>query len=190
MSRDEGFQVGDRSTRTLYDTRLVRAYRQAGPGVVIAWDAVLDASWAKGERVTLEDAVLPLPYRLALLKVRAALCEAGLLDKDGRIREASWKVWFLPAHDRREARRESGRRGGLAAHSKPSPSEADSEALALLEASSSVALPDRTDRTDRPSVPSDNGSTEAIESSRARPTPVQPFTDWIDADRPRPRAAS
>jgi hypothetical protein len=152
MSRDGGFQVGDRSTRTLFDPCLIRAYQRAGLGVIVAWDAIVDASWLRGERVTLEDALLPLPYRIRIPTVREALTEAGLLDEEGRIRAQSWASWFVPANDRREARRESGRRGGLAAHLKPSPSSATSEALALLEASSTDALPDRTDRTDRPSV--------------------------------------
>ena len=64
MSRDAGFQIGDRSTRTLYDVRLVRATRKAGLAAIVAWDAIVDASWESGCRVGFDDAVDTLPYDL------------------------------------------------------------------------------------------------------------------------------
>ena len=129
MSRDCGFEVGDRSTRTLYDTRLLRAYKVAGLQVVVAWDAIVDESWAKGERVTIEDALLPLPYAIDVAVVADALRAEGLLDTEGRIRDASWSAWFEVAnarrttkreHDRAYARRMAAARWGTGTESVPS----------------------------------------------------------------------
>ena len=109
MSRDGGFQVGDRSSRTLYDVRLVRATRKAGLAVVVAWDAIVDASWEAGERVPFDDAIDTLPYDLGdSMSIKAALTSIGLLE-DGLIREDSWTNWFGAAEDRREAKRERDR---------------------------------------------------------------------------------
>ena len=110
MSRDGGFSIGDRSSRTLYDVRLVRAYRQVGLAAIVAWDAVVDASWEAGERVTFDDAVDTLPYDLGDSDaVRAALVSVSLLDDEGLIRCESWSSWFGVADDRREAKRERDR---------------------------------------------------------------------------------
>jgi len=125
MSRDGGFQVGDRSSRTLYDVRLVRATRKAGLAVVVAWDAIVDASWEAGERVPFDDAIDTLPYDLGdSMSIKAALTSVGLLE-DGLIREDSWTNWFGAAEDRREAKRErdrtyaAARRQRVAAESAP-----------------------------------------------------------------------
>jgi hypothetical protein len=140
MSRDEGFPIGDRSTRTLYDVRLVRAARKVGLSAVVAWDAIVDASWEAGHRVTFADAVDILPYDLGDTDaVLAALVSIGLLADDGCIREESWQTWYQPAYDRREERREAGRRGGLA----------KARNLAALEQSQSTGVAEPY-----PSVPS------------------------------------
>ena len=124
MSRDGGFSIGDRSSRTLYDVRLVRAYRQVGLAAIVAWDAVVDASWEAGERVTFDDAVDTLPYDIGDSDaVRAALVSVSLLDDEGLIRCESWSSWFGVADDRREAKRERDRayaaRRRLGSDSKP-----------------------------------------------------------------------
>jgi hypothetical protein len=109
MSRDGGFQVGDRSSRTLYDVRLVRATRKAGLAVIVAWDAIVDASWEAGCRVPFDDAIDTLPYDLGdSVSIKAALTSVGLLE-DGLIREDSWASWFGIADERREAKRERDR---------------------------------------------------------------------------------
>lgn len=111
MSRDAGFPIGDRSTRTLYDVRLIRAARRAGPAAVIAWDAIVDASWEAGCRVAFDDAVDPLPYDMTdSAEIRATLVSVGLLDTSGLIREESWANWFGPADSRRANTRERWRR--------------------------------------------------------------------------------
>ena len=111
MSRDGGFPVGDRSSRTLYDVRLVRATRKAGLAAIVAWDAIVDASWEAGCRVQFDDAIDTLPYDLGDTKgIRSALTSVGLLGEDGLIREESWASWFGVAYGRREATRERGRR--------------------------------------------------------------------------------
>lgn len=110
MSRDGGFSIGDRSTRTLYDVRLVRATRKCGLAAIVAWDAVVDASWASGERVPFDDAVDTLPYDLGdTAAIREALTSVCLLDENGLVREESWLSWFGVADERREAKRERDR---------------------------------------------------------------------------------
>ena len=110
MSRDGGFSVGDRSSRTLYDVRLVRATRRAGLAAIVAWDAVVDASWEAGQRVVFDDAIDTLPYDLGdTISIRAALTAVGLLGDDGLIREESWASWFGVADERRESKRERDR---------------------------------------------------------------------------------
>ena len=153
MSRDGGFEVGDRSTRTLYDTRLVRAYRIAGLAAVVAWDAIVDESWAKGQRVTIEDALLPLPYEIDAGAVSAALQTVGLLDNAGYIREDSWDTWFAPAHARREAKRERDR-----AYAKKAAAvrwDASSDTLPSRERVVSESLGTRMPPSVRPSVRTD-----------------------------------
>ena len=146
MSRDCGFEVGDRSTRTLYDTRLLRAYKVAGLGVVVAWDAIVDESWAKGERVTIEDALLPLPYVIDVQAVTDALRTEGLLDADGRIRDASWAAWFEVANARRETKRERDRAYAKKAAAARWPTADDPLPIRARVANGS-------DATVRPSVP-------------------------------------
>jgi hypothetical protein len=103
--------VRDRSTRTLFDVRVVRAYRLAGPAAVIAWDAIVDASWEAGERVPLADALDSLPYQLGdAEELGAALRRVGLLDSDGLIRAEAWADWYGTAAARREASRERAAR--------------------------------------------------------------------------------
>lgn len=157
MSRGAGFPIGDRSTRTLYDVRLIRAARRAGPAAVIAWDAIVDASWEAGCRVAFDDAVDPLPYDMTdSTEIRAALVSVGLLDTAGLIREESWGNWFLPAYERREKCRETGRRGGLA-------KARSSDPRATLERPLSKTLP-------VPSVPS---------------VPILPAAVEVSGDKPR-----
>lgn len=160
MSRDGGFSIGDRSTRTLYDVRLVRATRRAGIGAIVAWDAILDASWAAGERIPFDDAVDTLPYDLGdTAAIRAALEAVGLLDDGGLIREESWASWFGVADERREAKRERDR-----AYAARRRLGNDSPPIGARPTTSDRTDPTGpTDRSVPPVAPSTNG--ETIESA-------------------------
>ena len=176
MSRDCGFEVGDRSTRTLYDTRLLRAYKVAGLGVVVAWDAIVDESWAKGERVTIEDALLPLPYVIDVQAVTDALRTEGLLDADGRIRDASWAAWFEVANARRETKRERDRAYAKKAAAARWPTADDPLPIRARVANGS-------DATVRPSVPTVRPSRapargEALQGKNGKSEPV-PLADLL-----------
>lgn len=153
MSRDGGFGIGDRSTRTLYDVRLVRATRRVGLGAIVAWDAIVDASWAAGERVPFDDAVDTLPYDLGdTAPIRAALEAVCLLDSDGLIRPESWASWFGVADDRREAKRER-----------------DREYAARRRLGNDSSPTDARPSTSDPSVPS-GPSDRTVSPSRERPS--------------------
>jgi hypothetical protein len=180
MSRDGGFEVGDRSTATLSDTRLIRAVAIAGPWTVPAWDAIVDASWSKGERVTLDDAVLRLPsvYRPLIAKLdvyRDALRTVGLLDGDSRIRQESWAVWFDPANQRREAKRKRDRDRARRAADERWRNESDSPADRERPAGGPYAT-DRADPTEpiRPTVP--------IRPNKGNQQPDEWFSDFGRVD--------
>lgn len=117
MSRDDGFDVADVSTVLLDDPKIKALWRSLndeslmGRAVTLHLATVL-ASWRQGCRVTVQEAVpLWITPDPALI---AALQAAGLLDRTGKLPPRSWKGWFGPAWERREARREAGRKGGQA----------------------------------------------------------------------------
>jgi hypothetical protein len=167
MSRDAGFPIGDRSTRTLHDIRLIRAIRAAGLGALAAWDAVLDASWAAGERVPLEDAVDALAFDIGDLEpIRAALVKHGLLEEDGLIRSSSWEAWFTVAAERRKAARMKSALGGLRARGARSPEEALS---LLLQRTDSGLTAGSTAEVTPPTVPTVPTVPIARETGRKRP---------------------
>ena len=158
MTRPDGFQTADHDVGFLVDDRVLDAVELVGPVAVVAYLAVRDASWARGERVDLTAAVRRLPalYGLddVLEEVAAALLGVGLLDAEGRIPRASWDVWFGAAAARREIRRARGRAGGLAksrnrgastssAHPNGKPNTSPSTSSAQVERKSTRALPDR-----------------------------------------------
>lgn len=118
MSREDGFDVADVATGHLDDPKVKALWRALAPDqdrmsrALMLHVATLLASWRQGSRVTVTEAV---PVWLDPdAELVAALVAARLLDKSGRIPPRSWKGWFGPAWDRREVRRESGRRGGQA----------------------------------------------------------------------------
>lgn len=113
MARD-GFATRDRSTGTYRDAKVVRVVARVGLAGAVAWDALLDASWSSGSRVTLEEALLGLPRAYQLgdeLELRAVLEEEGLVDSEGRPALASWEAWYGPAAERRAAARAGGLEG-------------------------------------------------------------------------------
>lgn len=112
MSRDPITRM-DVDTRWLYTDharKLQTAHPETWPTHWCAYQAVLAESWWKGQRVTLADAwspVIPGTMEDAL----AALQDADLLDKAGRVTINAWKKWFEPALDRIERRRAAGKAG-------------------------------------------------------------------------------
>jgi hypothetical protein len=118
MSRDDGFDVADVATGHLDDPKVRALWRALAPDqdrmgrALTLHLATLLASWRQGCRVTVSEAV---PVWLNPdAELVAALVDARLLDRTGRIPPRSWKGWFGPAWERRELRRESGRKGGQA----------------------------------------------------------------------------
>ena len=163
MSRDAGFAIGDRSTRTLYDVRLVRATRKVGLAAVVAWDAVVDASWESGCRVAFDDAVDTLPYDLGDTgAIQAALTDVGLLDADGLIREPSWASWFGVADERRESKRERDR-----AYAASRRQRVANESQAVVPSYRPIVPTGPTDRSSPRETPSiDGGTKRAADTAR------------------------
>jgi len=153
VSRDDGFPTADIDTGLLDDPKIRRLIRACADdeGLIarclIAYQAVLYASWGRGERVTLDDAA-PL-WLTGLDDLAARLVEHGLLASDRRVASQSWDNWFGPAWDRREERRASGRKGGQA---KARNKHLSGLGVAEVEQSQSEALPVSTVL---PSLPSD-----------------------------------
>lgn len=111
----EGFIVRDRHVSTYLDAKVLRAVARLGPSAAVAYDQLLDYSWAQGERATLEDALLGFPVALYgigdVSAYLAVFVEVGLLDGDGRVPDAAWDRWFGPAAARKAAAREGGVEG-------------------------------------------------------------------------------
>lgn len=119
MSRDGGFPIADLDVGLLDDPKvrtLVRSTRDEAivARCMVAFIAVILASWRQGERVTLDEAA-PL-WLTGLDDLAERLRDAGLLDADGRVPEKSWIGWFGPASDRRATRRFEGAVNGLVSH--------------------------------------------------------------------------
>src|SRR5690242_9246637 len=119
MSRDDGFRVADIDVGILDDPKvrsLIRgcADEALAARCLVALVATFVSSWARGERVRLEDAA---PLWISDLPTLAGqLTVARLLDDEHRIPMHAWTNWFGPAADRREKRRAAGSKGGKASH--------------------------------------------------------------------------
>lgn len=155
MGRDEGFAIADVASDYLDDSKVRNLWRRLAPDVgamceaLVIREAVLLGSWREGRRVTVDDASpLWLPIREDLVE---ALVAVGLLDRTRRVPQRSWTSWFDPAVGRREARREAGRRGGVAS-GKRRRSDASSDAEPPPNPSGPSG-PDRPIRPNRPSSP-------------------------------------
>jgi len=147
--RPDGFATADHDVGFLQDERVLDAVDVAGVQAVVAYLAVRDASWSRGERVAFGPAVrrLSIAYGLGDLDaLQAVLVHVGLLDDDGRIPAKTWDSWYGVAESRRRERREAGRRGGLAkARNRARSPASPSSPVAPLQLSSSDALPVRQD---------------------------------------------
>lgn len=167
MSRDEGFRIADVDVGLLDDPKvraLVRSTRDEGTVArcLVGYVGTVLSSWARGERVGLNDAS-PL-WLTGLDELAEQLAGAGLLDASGRIPERAWASWFVPAKDRQEATRErwrraaaGRRRGGRDADSESSPRgvQAESRAPSYPSVLSVLAVPTS------PTSPSRNGAARA-----------------------------
>jgi hypothetical protein len=155
MGRDDGFAIADVAVGYFDDEKVRRLWRRLSPDVgamceaLALHQAALLASWREGRRVDVESAApLWLPVRQELVDHLTAV---GLLDKTRRVSARSWSSWYGPAAQRREERREAGRKGGLAKAerlAKASPKRSSSSARAELYPSV-------------PSVPSEPSSARA-----------------------------
>ena len=155
MSRDDGFAVADLSVNLYDDDKVKRLYRELDGDLgrmghaMMLCEATLLASWRDGHRVTVYDAA-PI-WMTVDDELVAVLVRVGLLDKTHRRPIRSWNAWFGPANERREARRESGRLGGLRARGKRTLADALSTLNSSAD-SSATASPHLTVRpSDRPS---------------------------------------
>lgn len=175
MSRDDGFTVADRDVGLLSDPKVIRAYRRLGFAAVVAFEAVVDASWEAGYRVTLEEAMLRLPYDFGdWTAVTETLLAEGLIGDDGLVMDESWERWFRPAWERRENRRRSGAIGGARSWDKRRISDAEAAPKRSRSTLSSSAEPVR------PSVRTDSLN-EIVEVNAARavsgtPAPTAPLS--------------
>jgi hypothetical protein len=116
MSRDDGFAIADVDTGFFADPKVVALARRLRDPVQTAahlalYLALVLGSWGAGARITFDEAV-PAWLLGPVDELRSNLAAVGLIDADGRIPKRAWTSWYLPAHTRREARRESGRLGG------------------------------------------------------------------------------
>jgi hypothetical protein len=149
MSRDDGFTVADVDSAYLDDAKMRQLWQRLQDAdrmarAVVLHSATLLASWRHGERIrVMQAAPIWLPADDALV---AALKAVKLLDRAGKIPEASWDQWFGAAWQRREARREIGRAGGRASGKRRA-----TVSEPTVQRQSSASEPVRTDRTD-PSV--------------------------------------
>jgi hypothetical protein len=116
MSRNGGFLVRDRDTGYLRDPKVIAAVRLAGLGAPILYDAVVDASWHAGRRVSALEALEALPRAYAAIgeEVAEALEAAGLLDSEGRVPEHVWADWYEGAMARKDRLTRAGKAGAEA----------------------------------------------------------------------------
>jgi len=143
MSRDDGFAVADVCVNLYDDDKVKQLYRELGGDLgrmghaMMLCEAALLASWRDGHRRTVHEAA-PI-WMTVDDELVAVLVRVGLLDRGLRRPVKSWNTWFGPAHDRREARRDAGRIGGLRARGKRSIQDAlekrDSTAISTATAS-------------------------------------------------------
>ncbi len=145
MSRPdtEGFSIMDVSTAILDDPKFLRLnlrYPDQYLAGVVANTATLARSWAKGRRVTAQEA-WPV-YRPECPEALDALVSVKLLDRNYRLPAVSWREWFEIAEQRRDATRERNRNSARA--------HRERQRGVSTDGASAVAYP-----TVRPSVPTD-----------------------------------
>lgn len=176
MARDEGFAVADTDTGKLNDPKFRKLWRllrdEAGMNAAVTlYEATQLASWARGVRVTTEDAA---PFWSSdVTTPSGALQRAGLLDRSHRIPRKTWDSWFGKAYARRQKRRDAGELGGRPPkhdQTEPKPNGSQSE---------SPANPVPT----VPSVPTESESGAKTRAPGARGTGLRPIGAVIEGMR-------
>lgn len=167
MSRDDGFPVADVDSAYFEDSKMRDLWQRVHDPDLMARAVVLHAatllgSWRQGERITVGQAT-PL-WMVTDGELVDHLRVVKLLDRGGKIPATSWTKWFGPAYGRREARRESGRIGGLASV-KGRSSDGEASLPPTGKRTSSPAEPVRP--SVNPSVPTEPS---VPSSARAKPT--------------------
>ena len=149
MSRDDGFEIADVDVKLLDDPK-VRALVRACSGneyllnrCVVAYVALVLASWRDGVRATLESAAPLWLDADQLAEVGDRLRHAKMLDGN-RLPKRSWDSWFGPAQARREQRREASAVANAARWGNGSRAVSGRDSGRTPD-----ALPVRTVRTDR-----------------------------------------
>ena len=197
MSRDDGFAIADVDTSFFADPKVVALARRLRDPVqtsahLALYQALVLGSWGAGARITFDEAV-PALWLEPPDEIRSNLAAVGLIDADGLIPKRAWTSWYLPAHTRREALRDSGRLGGTTSGTnrrktscEPSVEQRPTDAQPTLNPSVPSA----------PSVPSVPAGQQRTEASRPReatgfdhgaPAAVEPFKE----ERPkRPNGAN
>lgn len=152
MSRTEGFAVMDVSTSICDDPKFRRIQREHPELVAPAFTAYMATaaeSWLSGRRVPIADAwPTIIPYSAEVVGVLTAV---RLLDHRGLLPSKTWKSWFEPANQRREALRAKWRQSSTNYRA------ASSRRQRGVSDESSPPVPYRTVPSD--SVPSDPSRT-------------------------------
>ena len=174
MSRDDGFRIADVDVGILDDPKvraLVRSTRDESlvARCITGLLSVITASWAAGDRVSLDDAAPA--WLTGLDDLRERLLEAALLDADGRLPERSWTAWYGPARSRQEAARERWRRANDNRRKAPSPrgDSVDTARRPQENSDGTVAFrpPASTDPTDRSEHTQEARAPEPVDDAEA-----------------------
>ncbi len=142
----KGFLLANMDVGLLTDPKLLRLGKllpdegERACAITVYIQTVLQ-SWHDGQRLTIEEAEglwEPTPERIA------ALVAAKLVDAEHRIPEKAWVTYYVPALERSERRRASGRQGGLCQRqeAQATPTQCFSTATATPKRCFSTAGPD------------------------------------------------
>lgn len=175
MSRDVGFRTADIDVGILDDPKvraLVRSTRDEAivARCLVAYVAVLMASWEHAERISLEDAAPA--WLTGLDDLRGRLAKVQLVDEEGRVVERAFDAWVGPALERQASFRERWRRAN---DRRRKPDSDSTDAVPRGDSDSTDAVPGPTGRQAGPSGPSGLRTREerknGSQGGSARPAP-------------------
>jgi hypothetical protein len=181
MSRDDGFRTADVDVNLLDDPKvraLVRSTRDEAlvARCLVAYMAILTASWERAERIPLEDAAPA--WLTGLDDLRDRLAEVQLVDEQGRLVERAFDAWIGPAIDRQASFRERWRRANDKRR------KADTDAVPRGDSGGTDAVPGPTGRQAGPSGPSGLRTREENHSGPQRAAPSAPPASARQSDEP------